>query len=132
MTRKQVLRRSVLTWVGVWAFWLFTTRSFHANWTLAAIATTSMVVCFAVAAYVNHLVLVPGLWRSGRRVLYGIALLLVMLGLTGVALAIIRLFYTVIFGPFPVKPWHIDYSIDFAGRVGHVAAAAIVVSFCRW
>jgi hypothetical protein len=128
----QAIRWSVFAWIAVWAFWLSTTRSLHANWTLATIATTAMIVCFAAAAYVNQLLLLPRLWRNGRRVLYCINLLLVMLALTGVALAVIRLFYTVIFGPFPVKPWYVDYAIDFAGMNAHVGAAAIVVWLFAW
>ncbi|MGE3640664.1 MAG: hypothetical protein AB7G28_19065 [Pirellulales bacterium] len=121
------MRWSVVAWIGVWAFWLATTRSFHANWTLATIATTAMVVCFATAAYLNHLVLVPRFWRTRQYTAYVESLLLAMLGLTGVALAVIRLFYTVVFGPFPVKPWYVDYGLDFTGMVVHVAAAAAIV-----
>lgn len=127
MTRKRAILLSIAAWIAIWVFWLATTRSFHANWTLATIATTAMIVCFAAAAYVNQLLLVPRLWRRRRFATYFASLLLVMFGLTAVALAVIRVFYTVVFGPFPVKPWHVDYGIDFFGMVVHVAAAAFVV-----
>lgn len=58
---------------------------------------------------------------------YGIALGFVMLTLTAVTLAINPLFYTVIFGPFPVKPRYVDYATELFGMVSHVAAAALIV-----
>jgi ABC-type antimicrobial peptide transport system permease subunit len=51
----------------VWAFWLLATRRSHPSLTLAVIVTTALVAAYATAAYVNHLALVPRLWRAGHR-----------------------------------------------------------------
>jgi hypothetical protein len=50
VTRLPEIRLSVVVWIGVWGFWLATTRSFRANWTLATIAATAMIVLIAAAA----------------------------------------------------------------------------------
>lgn len=59
MIRLLFLGLSLVAWVGVWAFWLAVTHKFHPTFALAVIVTPSLVVAYAVAAYVNHLVLVP-------------------------------------------------------------------------
>lgn len=73
---------SLLFWVGVWVFWLATTHTFHPTFALAVIVTTSLVTCYAVAAYVNHLVLVPRLWAAGRYRRYAAWLAITMALLT--------------------------------------------------
>jgi len=133
MTRSQAITWSVVAWVAVWAFWLVTTREYHATGPLAAIATTALVVSYAAAAYVNQLVIVPKFLSDRRYGPYIAWLLAVMFAFTGIALAVLRLFYVKILGPFPVRPWYVDYELDLFGMVVHVIAAAVVVwVFGRW
>ena len=54
-----------------------------------------------------------------------------MVGLSGLALAVIRLFYVKILGPFPVKSWYVDDGLDLFGMVVHILAATVVVGFRR-
>lgn len=131
MTRPQAIGWSVIAWAAVWAFWLATTRAFHANWPLAIIATTALIGAYAAAAYVNQLVLVPRFLRRGRLIEYTGWLMFIMLLLSALALGVIRMFYVQILGPFPVKPWYIDYGLDFTGMIVHVSSAALVVWFVR-
>jgi len=133
VSRSQAITWSVVAWIAVWAFWLATTRSYHATWPLAVIATTALVSAYAAAAYVNHLVLVPRLLRNGWNLRYASSLIGIMMLFTAAALAVLRLFYVKILGPFPVRPWYEDYAIDLFGMVVHVLAAAAVVSLVgRW
>jgi len=124
--------RSLLAWVGVWAFWLAVTRDFHPTRTLAWIVTTALVSAFAAASYLNHLVLAPRYWGPGRRVWYGLTLLGTMVGLTAAALAVIRLSYSRLWGPDPDPNGAIKhFVIDLFGMSVHVAAAAGVVRLFR-
>ena len=50
---------ALMAWVAVWIFWLTTTRTFHPTFGLAVIVTTSLVVAYALAAALNHRVLLP-------------------------------------------------------------------------
>lgn len=119
---------SLLFWVGVWVFWLATTHTFHPTFALAVIVTTSLVTCYAVAAYVNHLVLVPRLWAAGRYRRYAAWLAITMALLTACALAVVRVSYLELWGP-DADPNGVykHYAIDLFGMAVHVAAAAVVV-----
>jgi hypothetical protein len=119
---------SVLAWIGVWLFWLVTTRGFHPTFTLALIVTTSLIGMYAAAAYVNHLVLIPRFWRTGRRGRYIAWLVVMMLLLTAAALAVIRVSYTAMWGLDPDKDGvYKHFAIDLFGMAVHLAAAAGVV-----
>jgi len=61
-------------WVGLFGFWLLLTRDHQPTWPAAVAATGLLVGTFASAVYWNHLVLIPALWRSGRRAAYWAAL----------------------------------------------------------
>jgi hypothetical protein len=130
MTQPRALYSSLLAWVAVWAVWRWATPGFHANWTLATIATTAMVGAFAAISYFNLLVLVPRWWCS-RPAVYWENLFTAIIVMTGVALAIIRFFYKVVFGPYLVKPWYVDFGIDLVLMMVHVAAAAVVAWLYR-
>ena len=66
MSRSSAIGWSVVAWVGVGVFWFFATRGFHPTRALAVVVTVSLVTAYAVASYVNHLVLIPTYWRTGR------------------------------------------------------------------
>ncbi len=124
---------SVLAWIGVWFFWLVTTRGFHPTFTLAVIVTTSLIGVYAAAAYVNHLILIPRFWRTGRFGRYTVWLVVMMLLLTAAALAVIRASYTALWGLDPEKDGvYKHFAIDLFGMAVHlVAAAGIVWAFRR-
>src|SRR5262245_34443769 len=92
---------SLWAWGGVWAFWLAATRRSHPSLTLAVIVTTALVMAYAAAAYVNHLALIPRLWRPGYRGAYVAWLIVVMVTLTASALVVIRVAYLGLMGPDP-------------------------------
>lgn len=123
---------SALAWLGVWAFWLATTASFHPTTGLAVVVTTSLVAASAAAAYVNHLVLVPRFWATGRRWRYACWLAGTALALTAVALTVIRLAYTWQVGPDADPNGAVKhYLIDLFGMAVHLAGAAGVVWVAR-
>jgi hypothetical protein len=127
---------SLVAWVGVWAFWLTVTHNFHPTFALAVIVTTSLVVAYAAAAYLNHLVLVPRLWMAGRRWQYAVWLAATMALLTAGALAVIRVSYFELLGPDPdPNGVYKHYAIDLFGMAVHLLAAAgivaVVQQLCR-
>lgn len=132
MRTKSWLPLSLVAWIGVWCFWMLTTRRFHPNTTIAVVVTTALVAAYATAAYLNHLVLLPRLWDAGKRGRYLAALVAVMLGFTAATLAIIRFSYRSWLGPDPdPNGVYKHFAIDFAGMVLHLAAAAAVVAFAK-
>jgi hypothetical protein len=119
---------SLFAWIAVWCFWLTLTRGFHPSFSLAVIATTSLVGFYAIAAYTNHLVLVPRLCSHGVGWSYLISMAAVMALLTALALAIIRISYLVTLGSDP-DPYGLykHYAIDLFGMVVHVGLASLAV-----
>jgi hypothetical protein len=124
---------SLIAWLAVAAFWLVATRNHHPTWLLAVIVTASLIVAYASAAYVNHLVLIPRYAKTRHYGRYVLWLLATMAVFTGVALTIIRASYSALQGPDP-DPYgaYIHYGIDFFGMVVHVVGAAAVVRGFEW
>jgi hypothetical protein len=123
---------SVAVWVAVWAFWLVVTRSFHPSQGLAVVVTTSLVVAYATATYINHLILVPRLRATGHRGRYVAWLLGTMLLLTGIALAVIRVAYLNWWGPdADPNGLYKHYVIDLFGMAVHLLVAEGVIAVGR-
>ena len=132
MQRSLIRWLSFAAWVGVWAFWLTITRDFHPTRSHAVVATTSLVVSYAAAAYINHLVLVPRLWGTGRRWRYVACLVGMMALLTSIALSVIRAAYLAWSGPRPVpNGLYKHFAIDLFGMGVHLLLAAGVVALGR-
>lgn len=131
MNRSRTIGLSMLGWLTVGLFWLVVTRNYHPTWTLATIATSSLVSAYAVAAYVHHRYLIPKYWQADRVAMHVVLLVTAMIFLTGFALAIIRFSYLHAFGPYPVDDWYIDYAIDFFGMAVHLVMAVVVVALCK-
>lgn len=128
VTQFRAIVLSLVAWVGVWAFWLALTNDYHPTRTLAVIVTTSLVVAYAAAAYVNHLVLVPRFWASHRRVRYLCWLAATMVVLNAAALAVIRMSYTELWGPdADPNGAYKHFAIDLFGMAVHLGVAALVV-----
>lgn len=119
---------SVVAWIAVWVFWLVATRSFHPTTGLVLLVTTALVVAYATAVYLNHLLLLPRLWQPGYRARYVVVLAVAMAVLTAMALLVIRSAYLAALGPDP-DPYGAlrHYGIDLLGMAVHVLAAAVVV-----
>ena len=124
---------TIMAWAGVWAFWLATTRAYHPTSTLAVIVTTSLVVAYAAAAYVNHLALIPRYARAGRWGAYLAWLGLTMTTFTAAALAIIRAAYFQLWGPDADPNGAVKhFAIDLGGMAAHLVAVASIVGAARW
>jgi hypothetical protein len=128
VARHRALVLSLVAWVGVWAFWFALTQDFHPTRTLAVIVTTCLIVAYAVAGYVNHLVLMPRFWVSGRRKRYLCWLAGTMVVFTSSALAVIRVSYTELWGPdADPNGAYKHFAIDLFGMAVHLGVAALVV-----
>jgi hypothetical protein len=125
---------SLGAWVAVWAFWLAVTCRSHPSLCLAVIVTTALVGAYAAAAYVNHLALIPRLWRPGHRRGYAAWLTVLMVALTAPALAVIRIAYFRLAGPdADPNGAYKHFAIDLCGMAFHLAAVAAVVGVVkRW
>lgn len=126
--KRSALVCSVLAWLAVWAFWLLVTRDSHPTFVLALIVTTSLVAAYAMVAFVNHLWLIPLIWKPNRRGIYAAMLLLLMLFTNGLALTVIRVSYFQLWGP-DADPYgaYKHFAIDLFGMVVHLLLAALVV-----
>jgi multisubunit Na+/H+ antiporter MnhE subunit len=118
---------ALILWVALTAVWIAVTRSFHPTLAVAALATTSLVSCFAIAAWINEAQLLPRARATGRRGRYWCELVGVMLLLTGLALAGVHVAYRLL-GPYPTGPIPRHYAIDLLGMAVHVAAARAIVA----
>jgi hypothetical protein len=127
-----MLALSLLGWFGAWVLWFTLTRDFHPTLTLAVIVTTSLVVAYAAAAYINHLVLIPRFWATGRPIWYVFSLSMMMALLTAAALAVIRTSYFQLWGPDPdPNGAYKHFAIDLFGMAVHLLLAAGVVMVAR-
>ena len=132
MQERRWIALSLVAWGVVWAFWLVATRRSHPSLTLAVIVTTALVAAYAAAAYVNHLALIPRLWRSGHRGGYMAWLAVVMVTLTASALLVIRVAYLRSLGPDPdPNGVYKHFAIDLCGMAVHLAAAMAIVGAIR-
>lgn len=128
VTPRRTVVLSLFAWAGVWAFWFALTKDYHPTRELAVIVTTSLVLAYAAAAYINHLVLVPRLWSAHQRRRYLGWLAATMVVLTTSALAVIRMSYIKLWGP-DADPNGVykHFAIDLFGMAVHLGVAAVVV-----
>ena len=133
MRVRQLIALSVPAWLVVGVFWLVTTRSRHPTFGLAVITTAAIMVAYAIAAYINHLALIPRYLRRHQPVRYAAMLAAVMSLLTVVALMVIRAAYERVVGPEPdpVRTWVTHFGIDLFGMGVHLVVAAVVVRIAR-
>ena len=128
MTRSKAICWSLVAWLAVGVFWLVTTRNYHPTWTLAVIVSSSLMLVYAIATYINYLVLIPKYWRARLYGRFAVSLLVTMCVLTGLALAVIRTSYHTMYGPDPdPNGMYIHYAIDLFGMAVHVVVAAGIV-----
>jgi hypothetical protein len=128
MRQSKAIGWSLVAWMAVATFWLVTTRSYHPTWGLAVIVTASLIIAYAGATYVNHLLLIPRYGKTCHYGRYALLLLTTMAIFTGVALAVIRLSYYTLHGPDPdPNGVYVHYAIDFFGMAVHVLCAAAIV-----
>lgn len=128
MKRSHEIAWSAVAWFAVGLFWFGVTRSYHPRAGLAGIVTASLVTAYAAAAYINHLVLIPRLYRARKRGKYTLALAAVSLVFTAIALLIIRTAYIFTLGPdLDPNGVYKHFAIDFAGMVVHLLGAWLVV-----
>ena len=124
---------AVLAWIVIGLVWLALTHDFHPNLTVAAIVTATLVSAYALAAFANHLWLIPKYWRARRYLAYAGVLGATMALLTALALAVICVPYTRIEGRIPdLERLAYNYAIDLFGMVVHVVGAALVVAVERY
>ena len=128
MSRAPVFGWSLLAWVGVGLFWFVTTRGFHPSRTLAIVVTVSLVTAYAIASYVNHLVLIPLYWRTGHYFRYVTWLIASMVLLTAAAFSVLRTWYIASLGPGrDPGGLYVNYAIDLIGMAVHLMLAAFLV-----
>lgn len=104
--KSMLLRRSILhifVWLGVFTFWLLTTRQFHPTLGIAILATAVLVLVSAIAVYINRLFLLP---RFAHRRLwwqYLLSLSAVVIILDLIAVPLIQTIYDWLWKPDPLR-----------------------------
>jgi hypothetical protein len=132
MAERRGIAWSALAWLAVCLFWFVITRRHHPTLTLAIIATASLVLAYAAAAYGNFLVPMPRYWKTRRYARYVVTLLGTMVVLTALAPGIIRTSYFPTLGPDPdPNGLYVHFAIDFCGMAVHLLVAAGVVWVVR-
>jgi hypothetical protein len=102
MTLKRIFLH-VAIWSGVFIFWLLATRNHHPTLTIAMLATVVLVTAFALAVYVNALLLLPRYARPRRWLQYTVALLATIAVLDLAAVLLIQFIYDRLWGPDPLR-----------------------------
>jgi hypothetical protein len=91
----------VAVWSGVFTFWLIATRRHHPTLTIAILATAVLVAAFALAVYVNALLLRPRYSRLWLQ--YAVLLVATVAVLDLGAVLLIQFIYDRLWGPDPLR-----------------------------
>ena len=132
MSFRRILLHLAL-WSGVFAFWLLVTRSHHPTWIVAASVTAVLVTAFALAVYVNSLLLWPEFARRRLWLRYLLSLLPLVAVLDLAAVLLIQLVYDWLGVPRAGRySFWFNMASDGAGIIMHVVAALGVVWIARY
>ncbi|HYW08968.1 MAG TPA: hypothetical protein VE913_18560 [Longimicrobium sp.] len=120
--------RHLLGWIALTSLAMVLVRAHHPTLLINALATSLLFASFAVAVYINHLVLIPRLLNADRPAPYVVALLLTMVGVTLAAVLGIQFVYDLLWGPDPLRyGFWFNFASDFTGTLLHVVGAAVLV-----
>jgi hypothetical protein len=118
----------IAIWSGVFIFWLFVTRQHHPTWLVAALATATLVSAFALAVYVNSLLLWPKYAKRRLWLTYLLTLLLTVAVIDFVAVLLIQFIYDWLWGTDAGRySFLFNMASDGAGIIVHVIAAMVVM-----
>lgn len=121
------IRGQILLWLLLLAFWIVFSIDYHPTLLIDVIVTSLLLVAYASAIYLNHLVLIPRFFRSHRYLQYSLGLFVYMAALTFLALFAIRATYFSLCDPNQIGDYWQHYAIDLFGMMVHVAAAAFLL-----
>ncbi len=124
-------RTQVLIWIALYALWLWVSASVHPTLVLNIVVTAVLLLFYITAVYLNTLVLVPKLFRRGKRAMYFVSLAAAMIALNFIALMLVRIAYGISEGFDTLGDYWHHYAIDLFGMAVHVAGAAVVVWWVR-
>ena len=123
----------LVVWFGVFTFWLLVTRQHHPTWMVAALATAVLVSAFALAAYLNSLLLWPKFAKRRRWLPYLLALLTTVAVIDLVAVLSIQLIYDWLWGTDAGRySFWFNLTSDGAGIIVHVVAAMGVMWIVKY
>lgn len=92
--------------------------------TIAICATAALVLSFAVAVYINSLVLLPGFAQRGLWLRYALALVVMVAVLDLGVVLLIQFIYDKLWGADPLRyGFWFNMAMDGAGIVLHLAGA---------
>lgn len=97
------IARHAVVWIGVFVFWLVTTRQYHPTLTIALTVTAVLVSASALAVYVNRSVLLPRFAPRRLSWRYVAALLGMITALDLVAVLLTQVIYDWLWRPDPLR-----------------------------
>lgn len=121
------IRGQILLWLILLAFWIAFSIDYHPTLVIDVIVTSVLLVAYASAIYLNHLILIPRFFRSHSYLQYFGGLLVSMAALTFLALFAIRATYFSLWDPNQIGDYWQHYALDLFGMIVHVAAAALLL-----
>jgi hypothetical protein len=117
----------ILIWLLLYALGIVVSIGYHPTLLINVIVTALFLCAYASGVYLNHLILIPRLFRSRNYLGYFSSLIGVMAVLTFIVLFAIRATYFSLWDPNLIGDYWWNYGIDLFGMIVHVSGAALLV-----
>jgi hypothetical protein len=116
----------LLSWLCMAGFWLMVLRAHHPTFTIAILATALLIASYAIAVYINQLLLIPRFQTWGFAY-YLIVLAIVLFCLTVTGVLSIQAVYDFFWGPDRrCFGFWFNFTTDLCGMIIYVFGAWLI------
>ena len=95
------MSKQIIVWLGIFVFWLLSTRQYHPTFLIAIIATAILISTSALGVYLNRHLLQSRVSQRRSWINYGISLIVGIAALDLLAVISIQTMYDQLWGPDP-------------------------------
>ena len=95
------MSKQIIVWLGIFVFWLLSTRQYHPTFLIAIIATAILISTSALGVYLNRHLLQSRFSQRRSWMSYGISLIVGIAALDLLAVISIQTMYDQLWGPDP-------------------------------
>ena len=95
------MSKQIIVWLGIFVFWLLSTRQYHPTFLIAIIATAILISTSALGVYLNRYLLQSRFSQRRSWMNYGISLIVGIAALDLLAVISIQTMYDQLWGPDP-------------------------------